>query len=68
MQEINHRRLPDATDRYLDRFVQAEIYSVKGNPKDKLAGPTVVISNAECLSLLRKYDYIFKDAVTVAPD
>ena len=47
MQESNHRRLPDTTDRYLDRFVQAEIYSVKGNPKDKLAGPTVVSSNAE---------------------
>ena len=24
----------DATDHYLDRFVQAEIYSVKGNPKE----------------------------------
>jgi hypothetical protein len=47
IQEINHRRLPDATDRYLDRFVHAEIYSAKGNPKDKLAGLTVVSSNAE---------------------
>ena len=37
----------DATDRYLDRFVHAEIYSAKGNPKDKLAGLTVVSSNAE---------------------
>lgn len=41
----------------------AFFYSTKDSLEDKLTEHSVVISKADCLALLRKRSYIFKDAL-----
>lgn len=41
----------------------AFFYSTKDSLEDKLTEHSVVISKADCLALLRKRGYIFKDAL-----